>query len=134
MSKTLTILIVLFFSALAVRGDDCDGRVKRHFTIQTLPLQEVEVGYTWSFSGNLVICGQCGFANAPGAPPTPGNPFTVVMDWGDGALDPLSISAGDANLYRYVSNSPIVRVDSAGLIPAIPWDQIPQLIGVIEKM
>jgi hypothetical protein len=97
MKSTLVILLVLALSPTALLADDCDGRVKRHFTIDSLPAQDVEVGYTWLYKGELHICGQCGFANAPGSTPTPGNPFTVVIDWGDGAVTPLTFAPGQAS-------------------------------------
>jgi hypothetical protein len=96
MRNKLVLVAILAVSAAIVRADDCDGRVKRHFTIQSPPAQDVEVGYSWEFKGELHICGQCGFANAPGSKPTPGNPFTAVMDWGDGTVTPLTIAPGQA--------------------------------------
>lgn len=93
----LVMLLALTLGPLPVGADDCDGRVKRHFTIDSVPAQDVEVGYTWSYNGQLRICGQCGFANAPGSTPTPGNPFTAVMEWGDGAVTPLTFAPNQAS-------------------------------------
>lgn len=89
--RAILAVVAISLSTLTLMADDCDGRVKRHFTIQTLPAQEVEVGYTWEFKGDLGICGQCGWANAPGGQQTPGNPFTVVMNWGDDSTNALTI-------------------------------------------
>ncbi len=34
--------------------------------------------------------------------------------------DPLSFAAGDSNLYRYVGNNPVNRIDPSGLLPPDP--------------
>jgi len=55
-----------------------------------------------------------------------------VNRWYDAAVgrwlspDPLGLAAGDANLYRYVGNSPIERKDPNGLSP---WVGIARILG-----
>src|SRR5579872_7478125 len=84
--RKMLVVIAAFVLANLAFADDCDTRgVKSHFTIQTLPATDVEVGYTWNFGGDLAICGQCGWANVTGSP-------TVQMDWGDGNVGPLNIN------------------------------------------
>ena len=46
------------------------------------------------------------------------------------AKDPIRFNGGDTNLYRYVSNDPVNRVDSSGLFPIIPILVIGTAIGL----
>jgi RHS repeat-associated protein len=50
--------------------------------------------------------------------------------------DPLTFAAGDANLYRYVVNSPTNLTDPSGLAPALPPDGrlCPLTIGLLEDL